>query len=481
MLRKNTLLLTTLAAVLLAAAAPIWAQDETTAASIRKIMDKARPVLAHVTFNLEEESRKTKIECAGIVVSADGLVLLSSDLFNEEYSEDDFMDFEVQIELPEGPKTWDAKYLGKNTAARVAMLKIKKEKTNEKFAFAAFNDNASIDVGDHVLVVGYMGKQFNYKRDYRLGRITAVVEKPVRQYGLTPAAMHIENALIFNIKGEPLGVLKQSVGISLDEKEDDNSKAAQIRKLFGVKKKEKIRDLLLYPSAHFSKLIAAPPTRNEKPRPWLGVMGLQNLNKALAEYWGLGEKTKGVIVGHVITNGPGEKIGLKANDVILAVNGKKLDTDAGNSVNALNEKVKQMETESQIRLTVFRNGKKLELAGKLGYEPKKVGRAKKIKFKDDFKFTIRELVFFDLYNRDLPRNKNGCIVHYTENGWASDGGLRPDDIITKIGDTEVKNIGQFKELFDKAAGKKPKDIIISVLRGKTNESKIIRIECHWKK
>jgi serine protease Do len=57
-------------------------------------------------------------------------------------------------------------------------------------------------------------------------------------------------------------------------------------------------------------------------RGWLGVV-VQEVDRALAQNLGM-EKPEGALVARVVANGPGERGGLKPNDVILSVNGQDL-------------------------------------------------------------------------------------------------------------------------------------------------------------
>ncbi|TET32684.1 MAG: PDZ domain-containing protein [Planctomycetota bacterium] len=450
----------------------------TVAEMIREVMEKARPLVAHVSFKIQTDSGKSKVECTGFVASEDGLVIVNAKHFSESYASDDYLDFEVQLELPDGPKTYEADYLGKDVVAKVAAIRINELKDDEKLSYVEFSEEAPVAVGDQVVVVGHMGKQFNYKRDYRLGRVTAVIEKPVKQYSLTPGASHNEDALILSMDGFALGILRKSGGSSGGGR--TFRFGGRFRGFRSFRSGGGGSLNMLYPSEHFAKVIANPPTRKaEKEKSWLGVMGLQELTKELAEYWGLGEE-KGVIIGHVIEGGPADKMGLKAEDVVLEVNGKRLDTDQGTSVTAFQAEAKKVEAGGDIELVVYRESGKVTLSGKIGASPKPVGKAKKEKFKEEFKFTVRELVFFDLYDRDLPIDHPGCIVHYYESGWAADGGLRSGDIITKIGNDAVEDVGHFKKLFDAKIAGKPREVILTVLRGRTNQSVLVRIECHWK-
>ncbi len=77
----------------------------------------------------------------------------------------------------------------------------------------------------------------------------------------------------------------------------------------------------------------------------IGV-GTQTLTKQLAEYFGV---TEGVLVTSVTDDGPAAKAGIKAGDVITAVDGEKVE-DSGDLSRALNKK-----KDGDVTLTIVRD------------------------------------------------------------------------------------------------------------------------------
>ncbi len=79
----------------------------------------------------------------------------------------------------------------------------------------------------------------------------------------------------------------------------------------------------------------------------IGVSTTQ-LTKQLADYFGVSDG-KGVLVSSVATDSPAAKAGIKAGDVITALDGEKIE-DAGDLSRALNKK-----KEGDVTLTIIRN------------------------------------------------------------------------------------------------------------------------------
>jgi serine protease Do len=79
----------------------------------------------------------------------------------------------------------------------------------------------------------------------------------------------------------------------------------------------------------------------------IGISTTQ-LTKQLAEYFGIGD-SKGVLVTSVMDDSPAAKAGLKAGDVITAIDGEKVE-DAGDLAQGINKK-----KDGDVTLTLIRN------------------------------------------------------------------------------------------------------------------------------
>jgi serine protease Do len=77
-------------------------------------------------------------------------------------------------------------------------------------------------------------------------------------------------------------------------------------------------------------------------------IGTTQLTKQLAEYFGIGDST-GVLITSVMDDSPAAKAGLKAGDVITAIDGEKVE-DAGDLAQGINKK-----KDGDVTLTVIRN------------------------------------------------------------------------------------------------------------------------------
>jgi len=110
------------------------------------------------------------------------------------------------------------------------------------------------------------------------------------------------------------------------------------------------------------KIKRAPTDDNDADaaqKGWLGV-AIGEITEARSD--GSGEESEGIRVLEVIADGPAQKAGVLANDVIVAVNGEEVGTKLGEAVDI----IKARKPGETINLTVLRDGKEMTLRATLG-------------------------------------------------------------------------------------------------------------------
>jgi len=99
-------------------------------------------------------------------------------------------------------------------------------------------------------------------------------------------------------------------------------------------------------------------------RGWIGVEP-QNLSPELANSIGLTRNTNGVIISGVLEGGPADRGGIKPGDFITAINAKSIA-----DVRDLLNQVAAIEPGQNLKLTVIRKSKELNLTLVVGQRPK---------------------------------------------------------------------------------------------------------------
>jgi serine protease Do len=235
---------------------------------------------------------------------------------------------------------------------------------------------------------------------------------------------------------------------------------------------------VIWPADRFIARLRNPPKGGGLvKRPWVGIQTLTPVTKDLAEYFKLGDR-RGVIIGHVVEKGPADQAGLKAEDIVMAVNGKDIRGTEGQLVENFTNDIRERKIGEGLTLDIWRAGKIEQHKLTLAEQPKSAAEAERFRIAS-FGLTVREMVLADRLTRELPTTETGVVTAFIDaGGWASDGGLRADDIIKKVQDKDTPTLEEFKKAFSEEVKKKPKEIVLFVLRG-TKETQLVRIEPRW--
>ena len=173
-------------------------------------------------------------------------------------------------------------------------------------------------------------------------------------------------------------------------------------------------------------------------RGWLGVQ-IQDVDEGMAKALQL-NGWNGAIISQVIKNSPAEDAGVEKQDVIIAVNGIKVD-DSSNLKNLISSGRPHDKT----KLTLIRNGHEKKLTVTLGIRPGEKELAETYRYGEKL-FDILGLRVETFENRD-PKNLdyvNGVkIVEVKKDSPASDNNINRGDIITEMGKTSIKEKNEY--------------------------------------
>jgi len=431
-----------------------------TAEQVRKVREAVSPSTVIVSFNIErDDGEKMDARLLGVVVGEGGLVMFSSAAIPSQFPITQFRDFRVVVTKGNDLQELDAEYLGKDDQSQVAFLKVTAAGA-PALPVLAFDEKAKVDIGDPVVSFDNLGEPDGYARAMQLGRVAARIEQPVVTY-LCTGDLGLPGTPVLTLDGKVVGI----VGfVRLN-------RGTNARPKFGVLK-------VIWPVERFIERVKNPPMGGKIVKhPWLGVQTLTPVTKDLAEYFKLGDR-RGVVVGQIIEKSPAAKAGLKAEDVILALNGKNITGTEGQLVENFGNDIRQRKIDEEITLEVWRAGKTEQVKVMLAQQPKGAAEADRYREKK-FGLTVRELVLEDCVSRELPSEETGVVVAFLDPaGWAQDAGLQPGDIIKKVQDKDTPTLEAFKKLFGDEVAKKPKEIVMFVLRGK-KDTQLVRIEPRW--
>lgn len=203
-----------------------------------------------------------------------------------------------------------------------------------------------------------------------------------------------------------------------------------------------------------------PP--RELPKAWVGV-ATQPVVPQLAER--LGVAAGGFRVTRVYPDTEAAAADLQVGDVIVAVDGEDLSVAGSQDASLLARRVRSLEIDDTAVLTVRRGRETHDIPVVL--ERTRLSKEEARRHDDgDFEVSVRELTFFDRdENRWDPEIRGVLVENVDPGGWAGLGGLRPSDLVLRVGDVPIRGLASFRRALREIKREQPERVMVVVLRG----------------
>ena len=323
--------------------------------------------------------RKASSLGSGFIIKEEGIVITNNHVIaNAE-------DILIRV----GDKEYNAEVIGADPYMDLAVLKMK---TKDKFKPVSFGDSSKARVGDWVVAIG---------NPFGLGGTvtSGIISARNRQIGLTRYEDFIQTDAsinqgnsggpLFNLKGDVIGVNTAIIA---------PGQSGSIGIGFAI------------PANAASNVIDQLIKFGETKRGWLGVR-IQEVTKEIADVEKL-KKPEGALVASVGQGSPAEKAGIKAGDIILEFDGKKINT-----MKKLPNVVASTEVGKSVELKIWRNKKLISKRLTLGrletsdeFKETKPKIVKKDVDIQSLKIAVRDLNDQDISSRNLNKKTKGVVI-----------------------------------------------------------------------
>ncbi len=393
-------------------------------------------------FNQPRERKGTALG-SGFIIDKKGIVVTNNHVI--QGAEDIIVTVSNSTE-------YKAKVIGVDPYMDLAVLQIE---SKEKFQPVTFGNSDKARVGDWVIAIG---NPFGFG-----GTVTSgIISSRNRDIGLTRYDDFIQTDASINQgnSGGPLFDLNgQVIGINTAIIAPGQSGSIGIG--FAI------------PANPASNVINQLLEFGETKRGWLGVR-IQEVTKEIAEVEKL-DKPMGALVASVSEKSPADKAGVKAGDIILEFDGKKIDT-----MRTLPKLVAQTKVGKKVVLKIWRSQKlisKKVLLGRL--ESSKEFKAENAPDPDTSKFvkieelkiSVRDLRQEDISKRNLKKNTTGVVVTKI----SEDSPLMfvsENDVIVELQKKKVLNSKQFSNMIKEIINKGEKTLYLAIFNSSNQRSYI---------
>ena len=372
---------------------------------------------------------------SGFFISPDGFVVTNNHVVED--AED------ITVTLEAGEK-YPAKLIGSDPRTDVALVKVNAE--GKTFPFVEFSSKDP-RVGDWVLAVG---------NPFGLGgTVTAgIISAHNRDIGSGPydylqidAAVNRGNSggPAFDLDGKVVGMNTAIFSPS----------GGNVGIAFAV------------PAVLVKEVVSELQSHGTVDRGWLGVV-IQNVSDDIADSIGLAE-AKGAMITKVTEDGPAAKEDLKPGDVIVEVNGEKI-----NDSRDLARKIAELHPDTDVKLSIARYGEQRQVTMKLGTFPssKKLAALEEDKPADtgeqmkDLGLSLAPAVKFP-----GAGDEGVVITEVDPQSDAADKGLKPGDVILQVAGVTVSEPSDVAAGVKKAiaGAKSDKDTVKVLMQVKTGD------------
>ncbi|MEQ1606606.1 MAG: Do family serine endopeptidase [Pyrinomonadaceae bacterium] len=396
-------------------------------------------------FQMPQQNRRPQVERgvgSGVLVSADGSILTNHHVVDGA---------DKITVLMSDNKSYDAKVVGTDQPSDLAVLKIE----GQGLPFLNLGNSDSVRVGDIVLAIGNplgIGQTVTAGIISAKGRRTGLSDgNSFEDFLQTDAPINRGNSggALVNLNGELIGINSQILS--------GGAGGGNIGIAFSI-------------PSNMAKSVMEQLIKDGKVRRGQLGINIQNVTDDLAKSLDLEQRT-GVIVSNVRGGSAAEKAGIKRNDLIIAINGEKIEDS-----NVLRNKVASSLPGSEIKITVQRDGKQVDLTATLDEAKLDTERAPGPGGNEDgpgpqnqggkLGLSLEPVSPAVAKQLGLDGTEGVVVTEVDESGPAAESGIARGDVILEINRKPVSSVADVRSALDGAGDRSV--VLLVNRRGQTS-------------
>ena len=375
---------------------------------------------------------------SGFIIDGNGYIITNNHVVDKAES--------ISITLSDDTKT-EARVIGKDPKTDLALIKIE---TKRPLNAVKFGDSDKIRVGDWVLAIG---NPFGLGSSVTAGIVSAksrdIESGPYDSFIQTDASINQGNSggPMFNLQGEVIGIssaifsttgASQGVGFAI-------------------------------PANLAGWVISQLKEHGEVKRGWIGIK-IQPNTPEIADSLGI-SANQGVVVSGVTEQGPAQKAGLQAGDIVLSFNRQPID----NTKN-LSRLIAETKIGTPAPIEIWRSGQKQTLTVPIELMPEETPLSAAKETASDaaetpdngeslniIGFTVKEISPELAERYKLAPSTSGVVVtDILPNSDASRKGNKIGDIIVKIDKRNIIGESAFHEYVNDARRENNRPVLLAI-------------------
>jgi serine protease Do len=432
--------------------------------------ERVKSVVA-IEYVTETEVARQPSAAMGTVIDTNGTIILPSGAIDPRTPTWQLKEFKVY--LPGDATGTSGEYLGQDAFTGWHYVRVGesvRSKLTPVTEFAPSAKGGRLALADFVWGIGLRPKDEDFM-PYILQSHLALIQALPQRTGIAQQEVAAPGLPVFDRAGVLVGLAGPSGGQTFLQ----ISRATRAAPIMLINVEESSTFLLA--EEMLPHLGRAPKSISGRPLAWLGAYGLEPMDREVASFLQLAGQS-GAVVSEVLEGSPAEKAGLKARDIILALDGKPLPELKPDRVvvSYIEREIERRAPGDTFSLTVLRGREKLELKPILGEEPKLMREAER-KYFDRLGVIVREFVYGDAIERRVrPSEPSGVIAHYAKpSSPVAVAGLRQEDWIREIDGVETKTFADaIAKLAEIEKDEARPEFVMLVARG--GETAVLRVK-----
>ena len=375
------------------------------------------------TTNVFGRTTESAASGSGFFITKDGYILTNYHVIEGAST--------VKVTAYDGT-TYDAAVIGGDEDYDIAVIKV--EGTN--FQPVVIGKSGSVQIGETVAAVGNPLGELTFSMSQG---IVSCVNRAINVDGKPFNMIQVDCSInpgnsggpLFNSYGEVIGI------VSAKYSSYSNTTVEGIG--FAI------------PSSMAERIVNQLKQDKKVSRGWIGVT-IQDVDENTAKALGLPEAT-GALIGSVMPDEPAAKGGMKDGDVVLEVNGQKIDDSS-----ALLRAIATETPGSKVNMVVWRDGERKNITVQLGERNLKASSGKSGSAVEQdapsIGLSVRPLTKEEARTANVKPGTGLLIVGVEPGKLAAEAELREGDIILSANLKPIKSVEEFSKIIREDAKKR---------------------------
>jgi serine protease Do len=347
---------------------------------------------------------------SGFIISQDGYILTNNHVVGEVDK--------IMVTLQDGRKL-DAEVVGTDPKSDVAVIKVEAD----NLPVIELGDSDALEIGEWVIAIG---SPFGLDATVTVGVVSAKGRGGIgiadyEDFIQTDAAINMGNSggPLLNLEGKAVGlntaIFSQSGGYM------------GIGFAIPINMAKHIKEQLV--------------ETGKVTRGYLGIQ-MDEVKPELAEYFDL-KTNQGISVLRVFPDSPADEAGLKAGDIILEMDGKKIE-----GMQQFKNAIAMVEPETKVTLLVYRDGKELKKKVEIGSLGDSSFATDISEVGEQLGLQVQELTEELAQGFGYEPGEGVIVSKVTEGSTAAVAGIRPGMLIVNVNHMNVHSVDEFNKALE---------------------------------